>query len=258
MGVQQSAQPASQLHQPQKRPRWLSVIIIVACVLTVLSFIGATIFWIGLLHDKLSDTLGAIFTALGTIFGFIALVLAIPPFIQYLRERRSVSPPISAAANTKNKDNQSQFPTQSPTPNSIIIDSTKVQGYSPSAARPSSNSQQPSLFNQHLQAMNQPALNIPTKLRALSPREKEQLVDTLLACRTMRDRNSRNQVVQELSFADSIDRDSNTTNKDDVMNIVNRCLDFSEGLQQLVERIEYREENSLPMEQLRIFVSSLT
>src|SRR5947209_15339707 len=96
MATQQSAQLASQSHLPEKRPRWLSIIIIVACVLTVLSFIGATFFWIGLVHDKLSDTLGAIFTALGTIFGFIALVLAIPPFIQYLQERRSVPSPISA------------------------------------------------------------------------------------------------------------------------------------------------------------------
>jgi Effector-associated domain 2 len=65
-------------------------------------------------------------------------------------------------------------------------------------------------------------------------------------------------VMQELSFADSIARDSNTTNKDDVMNIVNRCLDFSDGLQQLIERIEFREENSQPMQQLRVFVSSLS
>src|SRR2546421_12278016 len=102
MATQQSAQLASQSHQPQKRPRLLSKIIIIACILTLLSFIGATIFWIGLVHDKLPDTLGAIFTALGTIFGFIALILAIPPFIQYLRERRSVPSPISAPANTNN------------------------------------------------------------------------------------------------------------------------------------------------------------
>src|SRR2546421_12592042 len=141
MATQQSAQLASQSHQPQKRPRWLSLIIIVACVLTVLSFIGATIFWIGLVHDKLSDTLGAIFTALGTIFGFIALVLAIPPFIQYLRERRTVSSSILTLANTNDKDNQSQFPTQLPTPSSISIDSPKAQGYSASAVEPSPNSQ---------------------------------------------------------------------------------------------------------------------
>src|SRR5438874_1761657 len=100
-------------------------------------------------------------------------------------------------------------------------------------------------------------VNILLQPRVLSPREKEQLVDTLLACRTMRDRNSRNQVVQELSFADSIDRDSSTTNKDDVMNIVNRCLDFSDGLHQLIERIEYREENSQPMQHLRKFLQIL-
>ena len=93
--------------------------------------------------------------------------------------------------------------------------------------------------------------------RALSPREKEQLVDKLLACRTMRDRNSRNQVVQELSFASSIERDSNTTDKVDVINIINRCLDFSDGLQQLIERIEYHEENSEPIQHLRHFLHIL-
>ena len=82
-------------------------------------------------------------------------------------------------------------------------------------------------------------------------------MDKLLACRMMRDRNSRNQVVQELSFADSIDRDSNTTNKDDVMNIVNRRLDFSDGLQQLIERVEFREENSQPMQHLGKFLQIL-
>jgi vWA-MoxR associated protein C-terminal domain/Effector-associated domain 2 len=97
-------------------------------------------------------------------------------------------------------------------------------------------------------------VNILLQPRPFSPREKEQLVEKLLACRTMRDRSSRSQVVQELSFADSIDRDSNTTNKDDVMNIVNRCLDFSDGVLQLIERIEFREENSQPMRHLIQFL----
>jgi hypothetical protein len=100
-------------------------------------------------------------------------------------------------------------------------------------------------------------VNMLLQPRALSPKEKEQLVDTLLACRTMRDRNSRNQVVQELSFADSLERDSNTTNKVDVMNIVNRCLDYSDGLLQLIERVEYREENSQPMQHLSKFLQIL-
>src|SRR5947209_1725882 len=100
-------------------------------------------------------------------------------------------------------------------------------------------------------------VNILLQPRAVSSREKEQLVDKLLACRTMRDRNSRDQVVQELSFAASIVRDSNTTDKADVMNIVNRCLDFSDGLQQLIERIEYREENSQPIQHLRHFLQIL-
>src|SRR5437879_5187038 len=97
-------------------------------------------------------------------------------------------------------------------------------------------------------------VNMLLQARALAPREKEQLVNKLLACRTMRDSNSRYQVVQELSFAGSIERASNSTDKVDMMNIVNRCLDFSDGLQQLIERIEYREEDSQPVQHLRHFL----
>src|SRR5436305_2072728 len=93
-------------------------------------------------------------------------------------------------------------------------------------------------------------LKIPLQFRLLSQQEKDELVEKLLACPTMQERSSRNRVVLELPFADSISRNPDTTNKDDVMDIVNRCLNFSNGLQQLIERIEYREENSLPMQEL--------
>jgi hypothetical protein len=254
MAAQQSAQQASQSHPPKKRLRWLYIIIIVACTLALLSFIGATIFWIGLVHDKLPDTLGAIFTALGTIFGFIALI---PLFFQYLQERRSVPSPISSLANTNNND-QSPSPAQQPTPNLGNLDISKVQSYSTNEVRPSLNSQQPPPLNQTVSSMNRLALNAPTQLRTLSPREKEQFVDKLLACPTMKERSSRNRVVQELRFADSMSRNPDATNKDDVMDIVNRCLNFSDGLQQLVERIQYREDNSLPMQELNAFVQSLS
>jgi hypothetical protein len=262
MATQQPTQLESESHHPQKRPRWLNIIIIIACILTLLSFIGATIIWVGLVHDKLSDTLGAIFTALGTIFGFIALIFAIPPFIQYLQERRAGLSPISPLADSNNTNDQFPLSSQQSAAHARSIDSSKAQAHSATIADLGINKQQPSLPNQPSQVMGRTTIdNVNTLLqwRALTPKEKELLVDKLLAVRTMKNRNSRNQVVQDLNFANSIERDSNTSNKDDVMNIVNRCLDFSDGLQQLIERIDYREEeNSIPMQQLKAFVNSLS
>lgn len=94
MAAQQSSQQTPQSHQHQMRgrlPRWLLILFIIAFVLAVLSFIGATIFWIGLVHDKVPDTFGAFFTGSGTIFSFVALIIGIPPFIQYLKERRAAN-----------------------------------------------------------------------------------------------------------------------------------------------------------------------
>jgi Effector-associated domain 2/TIR domain len=100
---------------------------------------------------------------------------------------------------------------------------------------------------------------VSTTPRKLTFEQKSKLVEKLLACPTMRDRSSRDQVVGDLPFANSIRRDSKTTDKQDIMAIVNRCLDFpSDGLQQLVERVEFDEENSTPMQELRALVQSLS
>jgi nucleotide-binding universal stress UspA family protein len=95
----------------------------------------------------------------------------------------------------------------------------------------------------------------------LTFQQKSELVNKLLACATMRDGNSRNLVVQELSFAGSISR--HTGDRVDVMNIVNTSLNYQDGLQKLVEVISPFENDasgneSLPMKQLRAFVNSLS
>jgi hypothetical protein len=106
MSSQQSSQHTSQSHQQQmggRLPRWLLILFIIAFVLAVLSFIGAIIFWIGLVRDKLPDTFGAIFTGSGTIFSFVALVIGVPPFIQYLKERRAANSTIGGNPFQSNK-----------------------------------------------------------------------------------------------------------------------------------------------------------
>src|SRR6266571_6895 len=210
MATPQSAQLTSKSDHPQNRPRFLYIILIIACILALLFFIGATIFWIGLVHDKLSDTFGAIFTALGTIFGFIALVLAIPPFFQYLQERRTVPSPTSPPAYSNNKNDQSQFPTQRPAPNPGSKYSTKAQSHSIKAVEQSSTPQLPLPLDQPSQPMSRSAVQAPVKaskgdgnLKQLTVQQRSKLVEKLLACPTMRERSSRNRVVQELRFADT-------------------------------------------------------
>ena len=96
---------------------------------------------------------------------------------------------------------------------------------------------------------------VPPNPRKLDFREKSQLVNRLLTCRKMRSRQGRNRVVQELSFGAAIPRDDVDT--DDVMNIVNACLDYERGLQQLIEVVEFSEENSLQVLQLNEFLKTL-
>jgi hypothetical protein len=87
-------------------------------------------------------------------------------------------------------------------------------------------------------------LNFPLKTREITPLEKDQLVILLLACQPMKERSSRYQLVDELTFADSIPKGLNITDKQDMINIVNRCLYFNDGLQQLAQRIAYHEVDS--------------
>ena len=95
----------------------------------------------------------------------------------------------------------------------------------------------------------------------LTFQQKSELVNKLLACSTMRDGNSRNMVVQQLSFAISISRQ--TVDRLDVMNIVNTSLNYQDGMQELVEIISSFEKDvsgneSLPMKQIRTFVEGLS
>ena len=66
------------------------------------------------------------------------------------------------------------------------------------------------------------------------------------------------QIVQDLSFGDSIVRDTLITNTEDVMSIVERCNNVPGGFQELVGRIEAREGNDNPVQRVKAFLNSLS
>jgi hypothetical protein len=103
-------------------------------------------------------------------------------------------------------------------------------------------------------------LNIPSKPRMLSFKEKGLLVDKLVDCPQMKDRHSRNTMVQELRFASSISRPE--VDRNDVRNIVETSLNYEGGLQELVVVIaDYEKDvdgrDSLPMQRLSSFLEVL-
>jgi hypothetical protein len=81
-------------------------------------------------------------------------------------------------------------------------------------------------------------------------RQKSSLVDALLACPTIRDRHTRDTVVDNLSgdIRNNIQRSS--ADRVDVMNIVTTVLNYQDGLVELVEVVRTFEGDSLPMRDL--------
>ncbi len=77
---------------------------------------------------------------------------------------------------------------------------------------------------------------------------KTKLVDALLSCASMSDRDSRNAVVNELrsEIKSSISR--NNADRIDVVNIVSRCLDFHNGINELVSILRTFEGGSIGMQ----------
>ncbi|MBN1875109.1 MAG: caspase family protein [Anaerolineae bacterium] len=87
-----------------------------------------------------------------------------------------------------------------------------------------------------------------SRLLKLERAQKSELVNALLACPTMRDRHTRDVVVDNLpnNIKNSIVR--NAADRVDVNNIVTRCADFAGGMEELVEVVRDFEGDSLPMQ----------
>jgi len=249
-----AAQVASQPQQTKKGPRWRNILLIIGCILTLLLFIGAGVFWIGLVHNSASETLGAIFGIVGAIIGLISLFLALPPFLQYLQERRTASslPPPAQARPTPSSPQQAANPAG--------IAGSNVQGQTAIPVGFAATVLQPASPVQASQSGSQITAGSGnlSQIRQLTQPEKDQLVRLLLACQAMKLRSSRNLIVQDLSFGDSIVRDTLITNTDDVMSIVDRCNNVPGGFQELVGRIEAREGNDNPVQRVKAFLNSLS
>ena len=78
---------------------------------------------------------------------------------------------------------------------------------------------------------------------------KQEFVNALLACTSVSSADTRNTIIKELP--DEIQAYSRQPNdRVDVINLVNRCLDFEEGVCKLVETVRFIEGGSEPMKRV--------
>lgn len=77
--------------------------------------------------------------------------------------------------------------------------------------------------------------------------DEMRLVEALLSCPTIKNRNRRNTVINRLphEISNNITRDE--ADKFDVMNTVEACMNYSEGIKKLLETVSFFEGNSIPM-----------
>ncbi|MCP4542430.1 MAG: hypothetical protein GY832_35350 [Chloroflexi bacterium] len=80
--------------------------------------------------------------------------------------------------------------------------------------------------------------------------QKRELVNALLACPTMSDQNTRDAVINELPDAIKGGIQRNSSARVDVNNVVTRCLNYVNGIEELVEIVCDYEGSSIPMQGL--------
>ena len=90
----------------------------------------------------------------------------------------------------------------------------------------------------------------------LDKRQKMELVNALLACRSFRDRRTRDSIVDEMSQEIRTGIRRSDVDRVDAINIVSRCMDFSDGIRTLVEMVRRYEGDSLSMRQVDSVVRS--
>jgi hypothetical protein len=97
----------------------------------------------------------------------------------------------------------------------------------------------------------------PYKNFQLDSQHKAKLVTALLECSAMRDRDTRNAIVDELpsEIRNTIQRHS--ADRVHVNNIVSRCQDFKGGISKLMIALENFEGPSLALENLKAFLMDM-
>jgi predicted phosphodiesterase len=98
--------------------------------------------------------------------------------------------------------------------------------------------------------------NPPTTLSPSGFKWRATLASALLECRSMRDRHSRDAIVDELRYPLRSTISRNSADQTDVMNILTRCLDYQDGLIELIEIVRFYEGDSTAMDTVDGFVRS--
>src|SRR6266702_2692733 len=98
----------------------------------------------------------------------------------------------------------------------------------------------------------------PQNTITLATRERQKLVNLLFECSTMSRKEARDQIVAELPKAiqSSIRRDHQST-KLDIRLILDTCLNYGGGLEELIATVRHYEESSLQMQAVDEFVQEL-
>lgn len=81
---------------------------------------------------------------------------------------------------------------------------------------------------------------------------KKKLVELLLKCKSISNRQTRGRIVAELSYFDHIEH--HDVDRIHVFNIVESSLDYPDGLGKLLDILQFFEGNAIPMQKLKQYV----
>ena len=94
------------------------------------------------------------------------------------------------------------------------------------------------------------------KIRKVSPMQRVELAKLLLHCQSMKNQGSRTTIINLLEdFSNNVLRDSNPLN--DVLNLVNTCLDHENGVETLLDVVRSFEGKALPMQNVDAYWQNL-
>jgi len=88
--------------------------------------------------------------------------------------------------------------------------------------------------------------------------QKAELVDALLACDNMRNRDTRNTIVDDLPVDIRSNIQRNPGNRVDVINIVNTCLNYPNGIDELIRFVRFYEGDSSAMRALDRLIKQIS
>jgi formylglycine-generating enzyme required for sulfatase activity len=91
-----------------------------------------------------------------------------------------------------------------------------------------------------------------------NPSSKQEFVDALLACSGINDRDSRSTVLRQLPLKIRNRISDTSVTRIHVLNIVDGCMEFSGGVEQLVNALRYIEDESQSMQALETLIQQFS